>query len=364
MLRSSLTFLLLLSAPAFADEPSEADKRIVQTVQRLASFDYSKASPKTKEAIDRYLTATAGSEEYFQLVEKYTVTSQKDTLLGLAVSKAGTPLAGQAVKMLFQLGQGSAVKEKLAALDPNAAAVFIEDISSVGSKETIDLAAAVLTDTKASLPACLAAIKGLGRNTAGQQAILAAAQAGKLPEAAKSAAAAVLSTSTDEGIRTAGAKALPATAAVKPPAIADLMKKPGDATKGQTVFLTYCFVCHQVNGQGIDFGPALSEIGSKLPKEAIFDSILNPSAGISAGFEGWDVKMKDGNRYMGIVASETDTELSLKIPGGIIQKCAKGSIASRDKLPVSLMTPNLFTVMQGDDLINLVEYLASLKKKP
>src|SRR4029078_4916382 len=133
------------------------------------------------------------------------------------------------------------------------------------------------------------------------------------------------------------------------------MKKPGDATKGETAFLTYCFICHQINGKGIDFGPALSEIGSKLPKEAIFDSILNPSAGISAGFEGWDVRMKDGNRYLGIVASETDAELSLKVPGGIIQKCAKSAIASRDKMTVSLMTPNLHSVMNGDDLVNLVE---------
>jgi putative heme-binding domain-containing protein len=356
--------LFLLSAPAFAEEPSEADKRIVQTVQRLASFDYSKASQKTKEAIDRYLTATAGTEEYFQLVEKYAVTGQRDTLMGLATGKAGTPPAGQAIKMLFQLGQGSAVKEKLASLGPDAAALFIEDVAGVGSKETTGLATSVLTDAKAPLSACLGAIKGLGRNTSGQQVILAVAQGGKLPEGAKSAAAAVLSTSTDEAIRVAAATALPDGAVAKAPAIADLMKKPGDAIKGETAYLTYCFVCHQVNGKGIDFGPALSEIGNKLPKEALYDSILNPNAGISAGFEGWDVKMKDGNRYLGIIASETDTELSLKVPGGIIQKCAKSAIASRDKMTVSLMTPNLHTVMQGDDLVNLVEYLATLKKKP
>ena len=79
--------------------------------------------------------------------------------------------------------------------------------------------------------------------------------------------------------------------------VAELVKMPGDATKGQVVYLTYCFTCHQVNGQGVDFGPALSEIGTKLAKEAIYDSILNPSAGISFGFEGWVVKMKDGNTF-------------------------------------------------------------------
>ena len=127
--------------------------------------------------------------------------------------------------------------------------------------------------------------------------------------------------------------------------------------------MTYCFTCHQVNGEGIDFGPALSEIGSKLAKEALYDAILNPGAGISFGFEGWDVKTKDGNNYIGMIASETDAELALRVPGGIIQKVAKSNLASRDRMTASLMTPNLHTVISEADLVSLVEYLASLKKK-
>ena len=115
--------------------------------------------------------------------------------------------------------------------------------------------------------------------------------------------------------------------------------------------------------EGVDFGPNLSEIGTKLAKEAIYDSILNPSAGISFGFEGWSIRMKDGNAFVGLITSETETELSLKVPGGIVQKCAKADITGRDKLNVSLMTPNLHTVMSQDHLVNLVEYLSSLKKK-
>lgn len=365
MFWKSLACLLLLThSSAIGDEPAEADKRIVQTVQRLASFDYGKTSQKTRDAIDRYLTATAGSDEYFQLVERFAVASQKDVLLKLAAERAGAPQAGQAVKLLFQLGQGSAVKEKLAALEPASAAALIESVASVGSNETTSLAVAVLTDAKTPAPVSDGAIKGLGRTAAGQQAILTAAQAGQLPDAMKPAAASVLATSTDETIRAAAAKVLQITVAASLPPVAELVKQAGDATKGQMVFMTYCFACHQVNGQGIDFGPALSEIGTKLAKEAIYDSILNPSAGISFGFEGWDLKLKDGNNYIGIVTSETDAEISLKLAGGIIQKCAKTAITSRTKMPVSLMIPNLHTVMSRDDLVNLVEYLSSLKKKP
>lgn len=362
MIRIISLSLFITTFAASAQDTAEADKRIAQTVQRLASFDYAKASAKTKEAIDRYLTANAGTEEYFQLTEKFALTSQTDTLLKLAAEKAGTPQAGQAVKLLFQLGQGAALKEKLAALDPAAAGPLMESVASVGSNETTEVAAAVLTDAKTPQPVGEAVIKGLARNASGQQAILAAAQRGKIPEALKPAAAAALATSTDEAVRTAAAKVLTMTATKLAP-VAELVKKAGDATKGQTVFLTYCFTCHQVNGVGVDFGPALSEIGTKLAKEAIYDSVLNPSAGISFGFEGWEVKTKDGNTYIGMVTGNTEKELALKVPGGIAVKLDKSNVASQEKMKVSLMTPNLQTIMSEPDLVNLVEYLSSLKKK-
>jgi putative heme-binding domain-containing protein len=355
---------LLLSATATAQDTTEADKRIVQTVQRLATFDYSKASQKTCDAIDRYLTANAGSEEYFQLIAKYRITGQTDSLIRLASAADSGAKAGQAVKLLFELGQEAAVQGKLTTQPPAEAAILIEAAASVGSRETTAFAVSVLTAPATPATLAEAALKGLGKNTAGQHALLTAATTGTLPAALKPAAAALLATSTEEAIRTQAATVLPMSQDGGDFKIAELAAKAGDAAKGQTVFMSYCFTCHQVNGAGIDFGPALSEIGSKLAKEALYDSIINPSTGISFGYEGWDIKMKDGNQFLGIIASETDSEIALKVPGGIVQKCDKVNITSRDKLKVSLMTPNLHTVMSREDLVNLVEYLTSLKKKP
>jgi hypothetical protein len=39
-------------------------------------------------------------------------------------------------------------------------------------------------------------------------------------------------------------------------------------------------------------------------------------------------------------------------------------VVSRTKLKASLMTPNLHTVIPEADLVDLVEYLMTLKKKP
>lgn len=355
--------LVLTCLPLAAAEVSEADKRIVQTVQRMSAFDYAKASPKTQEAINRYLDATAGTDEYFMLVEKYRITSQAATLMKILTEQAGTPPAGEAVKMLLKLGRQEEVRAGLKGLAAAPAGALLESIAAVGSQESVDLVLDALRDPATPAEAGVRAVKALGLGSAGQKALLTAARAGALPAAVMDAAGAALTTSTDAAVREEAA-ALFKMAVKKPlPPVAELVKLPGDATKGQTVFMTYCFTCHQVAGVGIDFGPALTEIGSKLAKEAIYDAILNPSAGISFGFEGFEVKTKTGETFVGMVASDTADDLALKLPGGVIQKIGKPTLASKTPLGVSLMTPSLHTIMEESQLVDLVEYLSGLKKK-
>ena len=40
-----------------------------------------------------------------------------------------------------------------------------------------------------------------------------------------------------------------------------------------------CFACHKAGNIGIDYGPALTEIGSKLPKSELYLAIIDPNAG-------------------------------------------------------------------------------------
>ena len=41
-----------------------------------------------------------------------------------------------------------------------------------------------------------------------------------------------------------------------------------------------CFTCHKSGDIGIDFGPALTEIGDKLAREAMYVSIIDPNEAI------------------------------------------------------------------------------------
>ncbi|MBA4054953.1 MAG: dehydrogenase, partial [Marivirga sp.] len=145
------------------------------------------------------------------------------------------------------------------------------------------------------------------------------------------------------------------------PAISVMVDKHGDAVKGKEVFKTLCSNCHQVNKDGVNFGPELSEIGDKLSKEALYTSIMFPDQGISFGFEGYNFKLNDGSTAVGKIASETAEKVEVQYMGNQ-QTVVKSDITSRTKLESSLMPSNLQSSMSEQELIDLVEYLGSLKK--
>ena len=71
------------------------------------------------------------------------------------------------------------------------------------------------------------------------------------------------------------------------PPLRALIEMKGDGERGKVAFNTIgtCAKCHQVDGEGKDIGPDLSVIGDKLARQAMFESILYPSAAISHNFE-------------------------------------------------------------------------------
>jgi putative heme-binding domain-containing protein len=125
---------------------------------------------------------------------------------------------------------------------------------------------------------------------------------------------------------------------------------------------TGCIKCHRVGSEGGDIGPALTEVGTKLAKEALYESILDPSAGISFGYEAWQVQLKSGDEAYGLKSSETTDELAIKDTNGIITRYKKTEVASMQQTKTSIMPTGLQLTMTTQDLVDLVEYLSSLKK--
>ena len=91
-------------------------------------------------------------------------------------------------------------------------------------------------------------------------------------------------------------------------------------------------------------------------------SILDPNAGIPFGYEAWLLKTKNGAEALGIITSQTDDELTLKLPGGISIAYKTADIAKRTQLPISIMPQGLQATMTPQELVDMVTYLYSLKQ--
>ena len=64
-----------------------------------------------------------------------------------------------------------------------------------------------------------------------------------------------------------------------------------------------------------------------------------------------------------MIASETADEVAVKAVGGIITRLKKSEVESRQQSKLSIMPAGLQAAMTTQDLVDLVEYLASLKKQ-
>jgi putative heme-binding domain-containing protein len=139
----------------------------------------------------------------------------------------------------------------------------------------------------------------------------------------------------------------------------------GDAANGRMVFFSTgtCHKCHVVDGMGREIGPNLTEIGSKLSREAMFESVLYPSAGISHNYEMWTVVLSSGTTVNGLLVSSTDAEVSLRGDDALVRQFPKSDIEELVKQKISLMPADLQKTMTSQELADVVEFMQGLKKK-
>ncbi len=136
-----------------------------------------------------------------------------------------------------------------------------------------------------------------------------------------------------------------------------ILKLEGDVKRGQTA-IAVCYTCHKVGAAGVEFGPELTTFGKQQPAEVITNAIVNPSGDISHGFEGSEVKTKDGLVITGMVLSNGDP-LIIKCMGGVVQTVPKTRIESVKKMDRSLMYPPSMLGLTEQSVADIVAYLKS-----
>lgn len=149
----------------------------------------------------------------------------------------------------------------------------------------------------------------------------------------------------------------PAEHPLKLPPAAEILALKGDAANGK-VAVSVCYTCHQIGGQGVEFGPDLTMFGKTQTREVVLKAILDPSADISHGYEGERILTKDGLTIDGIILTNGDPVIVRSVAVQT-QTVPKSRIKNIRKLGHSLMFPPDMLGLTPQSLADILAYLQS-----
>ena len=153
---------------------------------------------------------------------------------------------------------------------------------------------------------------------------------------------------------------------VTPPPPADLpvlsvdeiAKLTGNAARGKET-VTRCLMCHTVNGTGAELGPALDGWGRGKSAAVVATAIVTPSSEIAFGYEGTELKTKDGLTIQGVLIKQGDP-LMMRSMGGVTQIIPADRIATRpQRMKASLMMSAAQLGLTAQDVADLIAFLRS-----
>ncbi|QDV28896.1 NPCBM/NEW2 domain protein [Planctopirus ephydatiae] len=356
---------------AFATQPMPdgRDKLILaEALGRLKSFD-PESNPARKAALARVLETTRGTPAYITLVDRFNMQAEYPGLLALAKAQADSQLGVDAARVLVAKNQGVLIEAALVSKAPGdfSGAAILRAIGNAGGGEAIKLLRKLALDDKQPNEVRMEAIRGLAKSQQGAEQLINLAKEQKLQGDSLAIAGFAVQAANHPKLKSQVDAIFPPPPSRNNsplPPLAQLIKNKGSVAKGREIYFGVgtCAKCHQVGSEGKDVGPALTEIGSKLSREAMFESILYPSAGISHNYESFVAELSDGTSVIGLLLNQTDQEVSLKSADGLIKTVKRSDIEELTKQKISLMPADLQKLMTAQELVDLVEYLQTLKK--
>ncbi len=338
----------------------------LEALRRLKGMDF-EANPALKTALMRVLETTRGTPAFVEIVRDFGLMGQEEGLLEVVAANADGTSGAQAIRMVLETDDRASILEAMRKADPERRLVILQAVADSGDPKGVSILVETVLASGTSTTSRAVAIRGLARTEAGARELLRLGAGDGLDDAARTTASLALAQSRWPEIREEAGKVLPLPRSAdggELPPVGELVNERGDAVRGAKIFggeQAACGKCHRVGDVGTDFGPALSQIGTKLGRQALYESILDPSSGISFGYEGWSVETRDGEEVFGILASETADELSIRQPGGAVVRVKQSDVIRRERQQLSVMPAGLASALTRRDLVDLVEYLTTLR---
>jgi putative heme-binding domain-containing protein len=364
-----LTGMLVATGIAWA-EPTEQQARDISNAEallRLPDFDLA-ARPDLQSSLSRYLTKYVGTTRYFQLIRQFKLRERSDELLNLALSQPRSTAGSWAAETLNGFGHRSRLKEAVSDKDPQRGAAAVILLGETGDERTPDFLTRTILNTELATMVRVASAAALAKQREGDEDLLRLVTEKMLPADLNFAVGNLLHASDNSVVRAAASEYLPLPPVVGGtplPPVSVLAAQSGNRDRGQKIFQIKgtCAACHTVAGEGKAVGPDLTEIGSKLSKEALYVSILDPNAGISHNYENYEILTQSGRIETGLLLSRTGDQIDIINAEGVARSFQVSDIDSIRQLTISLMPAGLQQTLTKEELVDLVEYLTSLKTK-
>jgi putative heme-binding domain-containing protein len=324
-------------------------------------------SPRLLELVRQEVKKMGNDPAQLKLLQKIKPLGMEEHLLGLASAWGVSTQSLQALDLALEIGGAGALGQRLATRQPNDDALVLSKVLGLSNrKEAANLQMGILDSELSPKPIKVEAVLGLARNKNNHAYLIEATKSDRLPAESKSLLGPTLRASEVPEVRQAAEGLFPMVkTSQKPlPPLDELVKKRGNAANGKNVYFgaATCSQCHMVGNDGKNVGPSLTEIGNKLTREAMFVSILAPSAGISHNYEAYTARTDDGEVVTGLLVSKTAQGVTIKDAKGIERMIPDGDLEELQKQEKSLMPENLQELINEQELVDVVEYLMTLRK--
>lgn len=343
---------------------SSKDAKLLYALKHVDAENF-RMTPAVRAKLNTVLDKNKGQLEFVELVALYNLKNKARDLLEVAMQYPDSASGREASRVLLNWDRQDLFEKVLASNKKDETIALIKSLRPhIYDPKTMLLMEDIFMDSTRDVEVRTLAVRAFAGPWQSENRLLELARANKIPQVMHVAAGGVFQAAWRGDIREEGAKyiKLPGSKEGAPlPAVSVLVNSEGNANRGKEVFKTLCSNCHQINNEGTNFGPDLSEIGAKLSKEALYNSILFPDQGINFGYEGYRIQLKDGSTVIGKIVSETEEQIDLQYITSQ-QTVDKAQVVSRTKMETSLMPGNLHSSMSQQELVDLVEYLSGLKK--
>jgi len=142
-----------------------------------------------------------------------------------------------------------------------------------------------------------------------------------------------------------------------------LEKAAGDPAAGRQVYeKSGCASCHQIEKEGGNLGPDLTDIGRRRGLKFLTESLVKPEADIPISFRAVQIVLKSGQTVSGIRLNFDDLSIQIRDTRDNLRSFLRENIQDIRYDKPSLMPP--YASMSQKTLDDVIAYLHSLKGEP